>query len=279
MGGFGEFAEALQLGFMQRAVAAGVVAGIVCPLLGTFLVLRRLSLIADGLAHVAFVGIAVGVIAHVHTLLTALAVTLLGALGIDRLRAGTWVQGDVAIAMYASIGMGGGIILLNLTAINVDLSSFLFGSLGTVGPSDLALIVSLALLVVVAMYFLYTALLSTTIDETAARAAGVPVALVNFFFIVMTALTVVIALRVVGLLLVTALSVLPVAAALQVAKGVGRTVVISVVFGLISVLVGLVLAYGFDLPTGGTIVLVCTVLFAGTALWRRLRAAAPRSSA
>lgn len=254
--------EAWQFGFMQRAYLAGLIAGVICPLIGTFLVLRRLALIADGLGHVSFAGVATGLLLQVHPLASALAVSLLGALGIDRLQATRRAAGDVAIAIYSSLGLGAGIVMAKLAGgVNVDLFGFLFGSLVAVRTADLFWIGALGLIVLAVVLVLYKELVSITVDEETARASGVPVDVINQLLIMLTALTVVMAMRVVGILLVSALMVLPVAASLRLARGLGRAVLYATALGAASVLIGLTVAYLADLPAGGAIVLTSVALF------------------
>lgn len=254
--------EAWQFGFMQRAYLAGLIAGVICPLIGTFLVLRRLALIADGLGHVSFAGVATGLLLQVHPLASALAVSLLGALGIDRLQATRRAAGDVAIAIYSSLGLGAGIVMAKLAGgVNVDLFGFLFGSLVAVRTADLFWIGALGLVVLAVVLVLYKELVSITVDEETARASGVPVDVINQLLIMLTALTVVMAMRVVGILLVSALMVLPVAASLRLARGLGRAVLYAAALGAASVLIGLTVAYLADLPAGGAIVLTSVALF------------------
>lgn len=257
--------DALQLGFMQRAYLAGLVAGVVCPAIGTFLVLRRLALIADGLGHVSFAGVAAGLMLRVHPLASAVVVALVGALGVERLRATRRTAGDVAIAIYSALGLGAGIVVAKLAGgVNVDLFGFLFGSLVAVRPSDLAWIAGIGLVVLAAVAAFYKELVSITVDEETARASGVPVDAINQVLIVLAALTIVLAMRVVGILLVTSLMVLPVAASLQFARGIGRTLACAIGLGAASVLVGLTVAYLANLPAGGAIVLTSVALFAGS---------------
>jgi len=255
--------EVLSLEFMQRAYLAGLVAAVAAPAVGTFLVLRRLALLADGLGHIAFAGVAGGLFFGVQPLLGALTAAVLGALGIERLRAAGRAQGDAAIGIYASIGLGAGLVLARLAgAGNLDLFGFLFGSLVAVRPGDLAVLAALGALVAAGVIALYKELLTLVIDEESALAAGLPVALLNRGLAVMAAFTVIIGMRVVGVLLVAALMVLPVVTALQVARGLGQTLLWAVAFSVVSVLAGLTLAYFLDVPAGAMIVLTCAAIFA-----------------
>lgn len=261
----------LGLDFMQRAYLAGLVAAVAAPVIGTFLVLRRLSLLADGLGHAAFAGVAGALLFGIPPVVGALAAALIGSLGIERLRAAGRAPGDAAVGIYAALGLGAGLVLARLAgAGNIDLLGYLFGSLVTVGPGGVAGLAALGALVVAGVAAVYKELLALVIDEETALAAGLPVALLNRGLAVLAALTVVVAMRVVGVLLVAALMVLPVVAALQVARGLGSTLLYAVMFSAISVLAGLTLAYYLDVPAGAMIVLTCA------AVWALVSAAAGR---
>ncbi len=261
----------LGLDFMQRAYLAGLVAGVAAPVIGTFLVLRRLSLLADGLGHAAFAGVAGALLLGANPVLGALAAAVLGSLGIERLRSAGRAPGDAAVAIYASLGLGAGLVLARLAgAGNIDLFGYLFGSLVTVRPGDAALLAAMGALVVAGVAAFYKELLALVVDEETALASGLPVAWLNRGLAVLAAVTVVVAMRVVGVLLVAALMVLPVTAALQVARGLGRTLLYAAAFSTASVLAGLTLAYYLDVPAGAMIVVTCA------AAWALVSAAAGR---
>lgn len=266
-----ELWEALSLGFIQRAYLAGIAAGIVCPTVGLFLVLRRQALIADGLGHASFAGVAAGMMFEIHPMAGALAVAVIGALGMERLRVSRVITGDGAIAVYSSLGLGIGVILAHMArGSGADrMMAFLFGSLAAVRPADLYLILGLGAAVVAAVLLFYKELTAVTIHEDTARAAGIPTGAMNRLLAVLTALTVVLAMRVVGVLLVTALMVLPVATALQAARGMFRALVLSVAAGAAAVIIGLSAAYLADLPAGAAVVVTSAVLFGVVTIFRQ----------
>ena len=247
----------LELEFMRYAFGAGIVVGLLAPAVGFFLVQRRLSLIGDGIGHVAFLGVALGYLLDLPLVLTALVVSVGGALSIETLRARRRAAGDQALALVFYTGIAGGVVLVSAAgALNVNLFQFLFGSILTVTSGDLATIAALggAALVVIAM--LYRPLVAAVVDEEAARVAGVPVAALNVLTAVLAAVTIAVSMRVVGILLIAALMVLPVIAAGRIAWSMASTVVLSMALGLGSVLAGITIAYYADLPPGGTTVLV-----------------------
>ncbi|MBI4233056.1 MAG: metal ABC transporter permease [Chloroflexi bacterium] len=262
--------ELLQYSFMVRALGAGLLVGIVCPALGVFLVLRRLSLIADTLSHVALAGVAIGLFTRTSPSLTALATSALAAVAIERLRASGRLSGEAVLAVFLYGALAVAVVLISLAGgFKVDLFGYLFGSILTVGTLDLWLIGGLALAVVAAVLLFYAELVQTTFDPDLAHVAGVPVGWMNLLLAVLTGATVTLAMRVVGVLLVGALLVLPVVASVQLARGFRSTLLVSVGIGVFSVLAGLVAAYSFDLAPGGAIVLVALGVLGAAALARR----------
>jgi zinc transport system permease protein len=247
----------LELEFMRHAFGAGIVVGLLAPAVGFFLVQRRLSLIGDGIGHVAFAGVALGYLLDLPLVLTALVVSVGGALSIETLRAHRRTAGDQALALVFYTGIAGGVVLVSAAgALNVNLFQFLFGSILTVTAGDLAVIAVLGGAALAAIALLYRPLVAAVVDEEAARVAGVPVGALNVLTAVLAAVTIAVSMRVVGILLIAALMVLPVIAAGRIAWSMASTVVLSMALGLGSVLIGITIAYYADLPPGGTTVLV-----------------------
>lgn len=253
--------EFIQYAFMQRALIAGLFVALSCSLIGVFLVLRRLSLIGDGLAHIAFGGLAIGLFTGLPPLVTALVTTVLGALGIQALRRKK-VAADAAIAVVFSIGLAVGVVLISLArGFNVDLFSFLFGSILSVSTSDVVLVGVLGAIVVAAVLLFYKELLFITFDEESARASGLPIAFLDTLLMVITAITVIVAMRVVGVLLVSSLIVLPTVTARLVSTSFKKMLLWSVTVALLSVVVGLIAAFYLDIAAGGAIVIVASLFF------------------
>jgi zinc transport system permease protein len=258
----------LELEFMRLALATGAVIGVLAPATGFFLVQRRLSLIGDGIGHVAFAGVALAYLADLPVIATALAVAVVGALAIEWLRASGTAAADQALAIVFYVGIAAGVVGVSLAgALDVQLFSFLFGSILTTTRTDFVTVALLGTAGLVIIALLYRALVAVTLDEEGARVAGVPVAALNVTTAVLAALTVAISMRIVGILLIAALMVLPVIAASRIAWSMRSTILIAMAIGLGSVLSGLTSAYYGDLPPGGTIVLVAaaTVLVAAAA--------------
>ena len=271
--------EFLDYGFMHRAFAAGAVTALICPAIGVFLVPRRLSLIADTLAHVALAGVALGLFLGISPVLGALVVTLGGAVGMERLRSRGALQGDAALAVFLSGGFALAVVLISLAqGFNADLFAILFGSILTVSPTDVWLISALGALVVATVGTFYKQLLAITLNEDLARTSGVPVGALNLVLTILTALTTVVAMRMVGVLLVSAMIVIPTLTGFALGRSFRKATAIAIGMALLSVVLGLIAAYYFRLAAGGAVVLTALLLFALASLIRRLparRAPAP----
>jgi zinc transport system permease protein len=253
--------------YMRLALAGGLVVGLCAPLIGSFLVQKRMSLIGDGIGHIAFAGVAAGLLLGVAPVWVALVVSVLGALALERLRARGAASGDLALALFFYGGIAAGVVLVGLAgSLDANLFSYLFGSILTVTKSDLAVITALGAVIVVAVTLFRRALFAAVVDEDWARVAGIPVGALNSALAALTAVTVVAAMRVVGVLLVAALMVLPVGTGQILGRSFRGTIVWSSAVGMASVVVGLVAARAWGLAPGGSIVLVSALAFAITSL-------------
>ncbi|HEX2031545.1 MAG TPA: metal ABC transporter permease [Actinomycetota bacterium] len=264
--------DLLTLGFGQRALIAATVVGLAAPVAGAFLVQRRLSLVGDGIGHLALAGVALGVLVGVSGVWGALVVAVIGAAALEALRVRGRLTGDLSLALIFYLGIAAGAVGLSLAGrFNTSILSVLFGSLFALSWADVAIIAALAAVVVIAVAVLYRPLLAVALDEETARAAGLPVDALNLLLVALTALLVVGGMRVVGLLLIAALMVVPVAAGSKVAHSFRATLVWAVGIGGLSAWAGLsVAAWQGDLVPGGTIVLAAIGLFlACTAIGRR----------
>ncbi|MGH9155818.1 MAG: metal ABC transporter permease [Acidimicrobiales bacterium] len=248
--------------YMQLALVAGLVVGACAPLIGTFLVQKRLSLMGDGLGHVAFAGVAAGLLTGVSPLWTALAAAVAGAVAIEWLRLRRRASGDFALAVFFYSGIAGGVVLTGLAgSLDAGVLTYLFGSILTVSPGDTVTIVVLGAVILVAVAVSWRALFTVILDEETARVAGLPVDALSLGLAALAAVTVVAAMRVVGVLLVAALMVLPVGTAQRLARSFRATLWWSVAVGMASVLVGLVVARSAGSAPGATIVLVAATAF------------------
>lgn len=248
--------ELFSFEFMQRAFVAGLLVAVICPLIGTFVVMRRLSMIGDTLSHASLAGIAAGMLGGFYPLLGALAFSLIAALGIERLRKRFSQYAELSISIVLSASIGLAVVLISLSkSFNADLMSYLFGSIIAVNMTDIYIILCLSIIIIASVWVLYKEFFYISFDEEGAELAGIPVAALNTYFTVLTAMTIVVSMRVVGMLLVSSLMVLPVSCSLMISKSFRNTIFLSVIFAMISVLVGLLTSYWFDLAPGGSIVL------------------------
>ncbi|MEM2139553.1 metal ABC transporter permease [Nitrososphaera sp.] len=254
--------EILEFGFMQRALIAGVAVAITTSVIGLFLVLRKNSLFGDALSHVAFGGIAVGLVAGVYPLWTGLGLAIAGALGITKLRQSTKVPADATVAILLSSGLALGILLVSASGgFTLDLFSFLFGSILLVSVNDTLAILAMAGAILSIVILLYKKLVYITFDEEQARVSGLPIAHLNYLFVVLASVAAVVSMRLVGILLVSSLIVIPNVTALLFGKGFKKTALISVAVSVFSVITGIAVSYAFNLAPAGTIVLVQVAVF------------------
>ena len=262
--------DVLQLEYFQRALLAAALVGLLCPTIGVFLVLRRLSLIGDGLGHISFAGVTFGWVVGVYPLLSAAIFAIAGAVGLEVLRSRRREYADLALAILFYTGIALGVIFISISgSAGVNVTAFLFGSIITVSRQDVATVAALSVFVLAAVALFYRSLVAITFDEDLARTAGLPVRRLNLGLSVLAALTVVVGIRVVGVLLVAALLAVPVAAALQLARSFRTTLLLGVVFGELASIGGLLAAYYLDLAPGGTIVIVAVLLFLATIVGRQ----------
>lgn len=255
--------EVFQYDFLRRALIAAVLVGITAPAVGVFLVQRRLALIGDGLGHVAVTGVALGLVLHRAPVLVAVVVAVLGAIAIEIVRAASDTTGEVALAVLFYGGIAGGVVLVSKAPSGSrNLTQYLFGTITTTSNGDLVVFGVLAAVVLGVVLLLGPALFAVSNDEEFARALGIPVMGINILLATLTALTVVVSMRVVGVLLVSALMVVPVATAQLFAASFRSTCLYAVVLAVVSAVVGIIVSYAADLPSGGTIVLVAIGFFA-----------------
>lgn len=264
--------ELLSLAFMQRALLAGLVVAVVAPAIGLFLVLRRLSMYGDTLAHVSLAGVAAGALTGVYPVIAGVVFAVLASLGMDWLRQSYRRYSEVSVAVALAGSLALAVVLLSMVpGSGADIMAFLFGSILTVSPTDICVVGVLGLVVLLALAALYKELLAVTFDEEYARISGLPVRAVNTLFIALTALTVALTMRVVGALLVSSLMVVPVATALQLARSFRGALVWSILVGVVSSLTGLIAAYYLDLAPGGTVVLTAVLILLLVVGFKRLR--------
>lgn len=263
--------EFLSYGFMQRALVTGIAAAICCAMVGLYLVLKRYSLFGDALSHMAFGGIALGYFLNVYPIWTATAVSVSAAMGITKLRKSAKISGDAAIAVMLSGGLGMGVILVSAAhGFTIDLFSFLFGSVLLTSTSDTLSFVLISCGIIFTLITFRKSLLHFTFDEEQAKINGVPVEKLNYLFIGLAAVTVIITMRLVGILLISALIVLPNITSMMMGKGFKKTMMISICLSVAATVTGIILSYPLNLAPSGSIVMMLVSMYVGTLFAKRL---------
>ena len=257
--------EIFAFSFMHRALIAGTAIAILCSVIGLFLVLRRYSLFGDAVAHSSFGGIALGLLAGVYPLWTAYGVSLVSAVIITRVKEKFNISGDASVAVLLSSGIAVGLVIIGFSGgFTIDIFSFLFGSILLISVDDTILVLSLTGIILIIVLLLYKQLLYSTFNEQQAKVSGIPVEKINYLIVFMAGLTVVTSIQLVGVLLISALFVIPNVSAIMYGKGFKQTAIISISFSIFSVVAGILISYIFDITPAGTIVLLSIGLLAGT---------------
>ncbi|QGH34195.1 iron chelate uptake ABC transporter family permease subunit [Gracilibacillus salitolerans] len=268
----------LEYEFLRNTFFTGIIIGIIAPLLGAFIVVRRLSLIADALSHVTLAGIAFGLLLEKKTgamLITpfysGLGFSIIGSVIVERLRRVYTAFQELAIPIILSGGVGLSVIFISMAnGFNTDLYNYLFGSVSAVSRQDLLSIIIIAIIVCAVIFLLYKELFLLSFDEEQAVVTGIHAKRIHFIFIVLTALVIAASIRIVGVLLVSALMTLPVAASIRIAKGFKQTIIYAIIYGETAVILGLVSGYYLEIPPGGTIVMLLILLLIVTILTKRI---------
>jgi zinc transport system permease protein len=269
----------LEYEFLQNAFLTGMIIGIIAPLIGVFVVVRRLSLIADALSHVTLAGIAASLLIEKKFLLAGtlnpvymgMVFSVVGSLFIEKLRTVYKHYQELAIPIILSSGTGLSVIFISLAdGFNTDLFGYLFGSVSAVSRADFWIVFIISIFVIAIIVLLYKELFLISFDEEHAKASGIPAKALHLIFIIMVALVIASSMRIVGILLVSALMTLPVAAAIRLSNGFKQTIVYSILFGETSVLGGLIISYYLDLAPGGTIVIISVLILIISILLKKL---------
>lgn len=251
---------------MVRALIAGIIVAVIAPLIGNFLLIRRFSMVADTLSHIALAGVAMGLLTHTQPIFVTTILTTIIAILIEKIRSNHKIAGETVLAMFLPGGLAISIILISLAnGFNSNLFSYLFGSITTVNSAEIWPILTLGLISVAVVALLYKQLLFTSFDEESAKLSGINVKLVSYILMILTAITVSLAMRVVGVLLISALMVIPGVTAMQLAKSFKQSFIYSILFAIVAVVAGLYGSFYLNLPAGGAIVIVSLIIFAGVA--------------
>lgn len=271
-------ADFFQYDFLRYTFLTGLLIGVIAPLLGTFIVVRRLSLIADALSHVTLAGIAFGLMLEKLLMITlsplysGMAFSVLGSILIEKLRGVYKTYEELAIPIILSTGVGLSVIFISVAnGFNTDLFGYLFGSVSAVSRNDFFLIFSIFVVVAGVVTFFYKELFTLSFDEEHAKISGIHTKRIHLLFIILTSLVIAASIRIVGVLLVSALMTLPVAAAMRIAKGFKQMMLLSILFGELSVIIGIVAGYYLSIPPGGTIVMVAVAILLLSIGYKRSR--------
>ena len=254
--------EILSYGFMQRAIITGIVVGILTGVISVFVVLRRVAFVGSGISHAAFGGVAIGFLAGINPMITAMIYSILIAFGIEIISSRGRVAEDTAIGVFFSSSMALGIVLIGLSkSYNVDLFGYLFGSILAISEKEMWLTIGITLVILTTLVMIIKELLSITFNEELAVVSGIPTRLIKSIFLVSMAVAIVMSIKVVGIILVSALLVIPGAVAQLLSRNFYSMILISCFIALFSTITGLYLSYQFDLSPGGMIVLIITASF------------------
>jgi len=248
--------EIFSYSFMQRAFIIGNLVAIIAPIIGVFIVLKRLAMIGHTLSHVALAGVAIGLITGIYPVYTAILVTVFAGLGIEKLRRTYKDYAEISLAIILAAGLALATILISLSGNMAGIHSYLFGSISLITTRDIYIIIPLAILIIAIIFIFYYGFFFLAFSEQDSRLAGIPVRLLNFLFIILISLTVSLSMRVIGALLVSSLLTLPVATSLQIAKSFKATIAYAILFSILSVNTGLVISFYWDLAPGGTIIMI-----------------------
>lgn len=265
------FFSMLSQGFIQRAFVIGIVVALLSSILSVFIVLKRISLIGDGLAHTAFGGLALGYYLDVFPLWVAGLVVILGSIGITKVTRSSRISGDAAVAIFLQLGLASGIMLLSLSrGYGLNLESLLFGSILLVSFDQILSAVVVLAITVVLVFVFFKELVYTTFDETQARASGIRTWFFDYLVSILAGMAIIVSIPIVGVLLISALLVLPAVTSTQISNSFKQTVILSPLFGLLSVILGLCASIILDTASGATIVLVGLAIFLVALVTRRV---------
>lgn len=261
--------EIFQYSFMNRAMIAGLAVGIIAPMIGVFLVVRRYSLLVDTLAHISLIGVAGGLFLSISPIIGAIIASVGAGLGMERLRENKRIFSDSILAIFLSGSLALTLILFSLDgASGVSLFSYLFGSITTVSPSELLAILVLGVIVVLLLMVLMKRLFLISYAPEFAQVNGINTSAYNYLLITLAGITIALSIKVVGALLIGALMIIPVVSAIQLGLGFAKTMIVSVLISMISVFLGIYTSFYLDLPASAVIVMFLLLSFGVTILFR-----------
>ncbi|MHC9540496.1 MAG: metal ABC transporter permease [Vulcanimicrobiota bacterium] len=258
--------DILQYTFMQRALIAGAIVGALCAIIGVYVVLRGMSFVGAGIAHASFGGVALGFLLGINPIITAVFFCIATALGIGAISRKGDIKEDTAVGIFFSATMALGILFIGLSkGYSIDLFGYLFGSILAVTQFDLIITTVVGIIVLLIIAALYKEFMFISFDAETAAIVGIPVVTLYYLLLAIIALTIVVSIKVVGIILVSALIIIPAATAFQIAEDFRLMMLLSTIFGVVSSIGGLFLSYALNTASGATIVLLATVIFFITA--------------
>ncbi|MGL5084141.1 MAG: metal ABC transporter permease [Clostridium sp.] len=261
----------LQFEFMQNAFMASLIISILCPFIGLFLVLRRYSMIGDTLSHSSFAGVAIGLVIGANPLITAFIFTSLCALLIEFLRDYYKKYAELVMSLVLTFSLGIAIILISSGKASAKVNSYLFGSILTVNTGDIILISIIGILCLITLICLYNKLVYITFDEEGAKTSGIKVKTINYIFTLLVGATISMSIRIMGILVISSIMIVPVATAMQLKKSFKTTLIFSIIFGFIDIMLGLVFSYYINSAPGGTIALTAVFTLIIVIIYERFR--------
>jgi zinc transport system permease protein len=257
--------EIFAYGFMQRALVSGIAIALLCSVVGLFLVLRRYSLFGDAVAHSSFGGIALGLLLGIYPMWTAYVISIISALIITRIKQKFDISGEASVAILLSSGIAIGLILISISGgFSVDIFSFLFGSILLVSVEDTILILGLTGAILIVILLLYRELIYSTFNEEQAKVSGIPVEKINYLIVFIAGITVVTSIQLVGILLISALFVIPNVTAIMFGRSFKQTAILSISFAISAVVIGILISYLLDITPSGSIVMLSITIFGVT---------------
>ena len=261
--------DILSFGFMQNAIISGIAISLICSTVGLFLVLRKYSLFGDALAHSAFGGVALGLFLGFYPLWAAYAVSILSALGLTKIRQKFDISGDAIVAILLSSGIAVGIVLISLSGgFSIDIFSFLFGSVLLVSTENVIVILGMCAVILIILITGYKKFMYITFSEEQAKVSGIPVEKLNYLLIAIAGITVVTSMQLVGVLLVSALFVIPNVTAMMFKRSFKQTIILSMSFSVFSTVAGIMISYPLDIAPSGMVVLLAITLFIGSLIMK-----------
>ena len=259
------------LNFMQNAFLAGFMVSILCPFIGLFIVLRRHSMIGDTLSHSSFAGVAIGLVFGFNPILTAFIFTSICALVIEILRNYYKKYAELVMSIVLTLSLGIAIILISSGKTTAKVNSILFGSILTVSKNDLVIILIVGAICLALLAFIYNKLIYVIFDEDGAQTAGIPVKLINYLFNILVAATISLSIQIMGILVVSSIIVVPVATSMQLKKSFNKTLLFSIIFGIMDIMLGLLLSYYFNTAPGGTIAVTSVIMLILTLIFNNFK--------